>query len=152
MGRASNRLARHDPFGHLYPHTIMMVLASVATSSFAILLLFSLPSCLHLRATPFLVEGLVFVRHQPRHRLALWLLHVHEDVSLHTRTIVFTVVGHPVHLPGLRPVLPPQPATPPRLQPRADRRSLTRVRGESIMLLAFLRVCRRGGHGGVCHA
>jgi hypothetical protein len=41
---------------------------------------------------------------------------------------------------------------PPRLQPRADRRSLTRVRGESIMLLAFLRVCRRGGHGGVCHA
>ena len=35
----------------------MMVLASVATTSFVILLLFSLPSCLHLRATPFSAEG-----------------------------------------------------------------------------------------------
>jgi hypothetical protein len=35
-----------------------MVLASVATTSFDILLLFSLPSCLHLRATPFSVEGI----------------------------------------------------------------------------------------------
>jgi hypothetical protein len=31
----------------------------------------------------------VFVRHRPRHRLAQWLLHVHEDVSHHARTIVF---------------------------------------------------------------
>ncbi|PWZ19669.1 hypothetical protein Zm00014a_029272 [Zea mays] len=36
----------------------MMVLASVATTSFAILLLFSLLSCLHLRATPFSAEGI----------------------------------------------------------------------------------------------
>jgi hypothetical protein len=35
----------------------MMVLASVATTSFAILLLFSLPSSLHLCSTPFSVEG-----------------------------------------------------------------------------------------------
>jgi hypothetical protein len=35
----------------------MMVIASVATTSFTILLLFSLPSCVHLRATPFSVEG-----------------------------------------------------------------------------------------------
>ena len=34
-----------------------MVLASVATTLFIILLLFSLPSCLHLRATPFSAEG-----------------------------------------------------------------------------------------------
>ena len=34
-----------------------MVLASVATTLFAILLLFSLPSCLHLRATSFSTEG-----------------------------------------------------------------------------------------------
>jgi hypothetical protein len=33
------------------------VLASVATTSFGILLLFSLPSCLHLHATPFSTEG-----------------------------------------------------------------------------------------------
>jgi hypothetical protein len=53
MGHASGRLAKHDPFGHLYLRTIMMVLALVATNSFVILLLFSLLSCLHLRATPF---------------------------------------------------------------------------------------------------
>jgi hypothetical protein len=35
----------------------MMVLASVVVTSLAILLLFSLPSCLHLRATPFSEEG-----------------------------------------------------------------------------------------------
>jgi hypothetical protein len=57
MGRVSGRLARHGPFGHLYLRTIMMVLASVATTSFVILLLLSLPSYLHLRATPFSTEG-----------------------------------------------------------------------------------------------
>jgi hypothetical protein len=57
MGRASGRLARHGSFGHLYLHTIMMVLASLVTTSFVILLIFSLPSCLQLRATPFLAEG-----------------------------------------------------------------------------------------------
>jgi hypothetical protein len=91
----------------------------------------------------------VFVRHQPRHRLAQWLLHVHEDVSHHVCTIVFTVVGRPIRFPGLRHVLPPQPAVPAHGR---NRRSSTRVRGESVMLLAFLRVCRRGGHGGACHA
>jgi hypothetical protein len=34
-----------------------MVLASVVTTSFVILLLFSLPSCLHIRATPFSAKG-----------------------------------------------------------------------------------------------
>jgi hypothetical protein len=57
MGRASDRLVRHNLFDHLYFCTIMMVLASVATTSFTILLLFSLPSCLHLRATPLSIEG-----------------------------------------------------------------------------------------------
>jgi hypothetical protein len=58
MGRASGRLARHNTFDHLYIRTIMMVLASVATTLFVILLLFSLPSCLHLRVTPFSAEGI----------------------------------------------------------------------------------------------
>jgi hypothetical protein len=48
-----------------------------------------------------------------RHHPAQWLLHVHEDVSQHARTIVFVVVGRPVRLPGLHPVLPPQPTAPP---------------------------------------
>jgi hypothetical protein len=34
-----------------------MVIVSVAATSFVIMLLFSLPSCLRLRATPFSVEG-----------------------------------------------------------------------------------------------
>jgi hypothetical protein len=57
MGRASGRLARHGTFGHLYLRTITMVLASVATNSFTILLLFSLPSCIHFRAILFSAEG-----------------------------------------------------------------------------------------------
>jgi hypothetical protein len=57
MGRALGRPTRHDSFGHLYLCTIMIILASVAATSFAILLLFSLPSCLSLRATPFSVES-----------------------------------------------------------------------------------------------
>jgi hypothetical protein len=57
MSRASDRLARHNSFSHLYLRTIMVVLASVAISSFAILLLFSFLSCLHLCATSFSAEG-----------------------------------------------------------------------------------------------
>ena len=40
----------------IHPHD-NMDLASVATTSFTILLLLSLPSCLHIRATPFSAEG-----------------------------------------------------------------------------------------------
>jgi hypothetical protein len=53
---------------------------------------------------------------------------------------VFTLFFHPNMLPR------------PRSQSRADQRSSTRVRGESVMLLAFLRACRRGGHGDAFHA
>jgi hypothetical protein len=75
-------------------------------------------SCHHIvrHSTSFLSPSCllpVFVRHQPRHRLAQWLLHVQEDVSHHVRTIFFAVVGHPVHLPALHLVLPPQPIAPP---------------------------------------
>jgi hypothetical protein len=52
---ALDRLARHDPSGL---RTIIMVLVSFATTSFAILFLFSLPSCLHLRNTPLSAEGI----------------------------------------------------------------------------------------------
>jgi hypothetical protein len=118
MGRAPDQPTIHGPFGHLYLHTIMMVFASVVATSFVIMLLFSLP---HASAsTPPIIGGgrgsrcllPVFVQHQPRHRPAQWLLHVHEGVSQHACTIVFTVVGRPVRLLSLRPVLPPHPATP----------------------------------------
>jgi hypothetical protein len=51
MGRVSGWPARHSSFGYLYLRTIMMVLASIAATSFAILLLFSLPSWLHICTT-----------------------------------------------------------------------------------------------------
>jgi hypothetical protein len=54
----------------------------------------------------------VFVRYQPQHRLVQWLLHVHEDVSQHARTIVFAVVECPIRHVVLRPILPLQPAAP----------------------------------------
>jgi hypothetical protein len=57
MGRGSGRPARHGSIGHLYLRTIMMVLASIVATTFTILLLFSLPSCLLLRVTPFSTEG-----------------------------------------------------------------------------------------------
>jgi hypothetical protein len=57
MGRASGRPTKHGSFGHLYLHIIMMVLDSIVATSFAILLLFSLSSCLRLRATLFSAEG-----------------------------------------------------------------------------------------------
>jgi hypothetical protein len=97
----------------------MMVIASVATTSFAILLLSLFPLVSPPPRHPILDRGYrsrrllpILVRHQPRHRLTQWLLHVHEDVSHHARTIIFAVVGRPIRLPYLRPVLPPQPAAP----------------------------------------
>jgi hypothetical protein len=96
----------------------MMVLASVAATSFAILLFLSPLMPLPPRR-PILDRGCgsrrllpVFIQHQPRHRPVQWLLLVHEDILQHARTIVFAVVGHHVRLPGLRPLFPPQPADP----------------------------------------
>jgi hypothetical protein len=54
----------------------------------------------------------VFVRHQPRHQLAQWLLHVHEDISHHACTIVLSS-SNVLRLSSLRHVLPPQPVAPP---------------------------------------
>ena len=51
MGRAQDQSPRHDSFSHLYLRTIMMFIASVASTLFVILLLFSHPSCLRLRVT-----------------------------------------------------------------------------------------------------
>jgi hypothetical protein len=34
------------------------------------------------------------------------------NARLSCRTIIFAIVGRPIHLPCLRPVLPPQPAAP----------------------------------------
>jgi hypothetical protein len=118
MERALGRSARHRPFGHLYLRTIMMVIASVAATSFAILLLLSLPSCIRLYATSFSAEGVGAGASSP------YSSDTNPDIDPcsgyctstrtfhHARTIVFAVIGRPVRLPGLRPILPPQPAAP----------------------------------------
>jgi hypothetical protein len=73
----------------------------------------------------------VFVQHQPQHRPIQWLLHVHEDVSQYARTIVFAVVGLPICLLGLCPVLPPQPTAPAHGRSREPSNALRRGYGTS---------------------
>jgi hypothetical protein len=149
MGRASGRPARHDSFGHLYLRTIMMVFASVVATLFAILLLFSLPS--------FSVEGVGAGASSP------YSSNTSPDTDPHSGYCTSTRTFHSMRAPSFSPssdvpfvfpafallFLPNQ--LPPRSQSRADRRSSTRVRGELVLLLAFLRACRRGGHGDACH-
>jgi hypothetical protein len=155
MGHASSRLARHDPFCHLYLRTIMMVIVLVSTTSFIILLLFSLPSCLHLHVTPFSVEGAGVDASSP------YSFDTSPDTDSHSGYCTSTRTFHILHAPSSDvPFISmplPYSSTPtccpcPWLQSRVDRRSSTRVRGESVILLAFLRACRRGGHGGICYA
>jgi hypothetical protein len=158
MGRASDWSARHDPFGHLYLRTITMVLASVVFTSFAFLLIFSLPSCLCLRATPFSVEGV------GANASSSYSSDTSPDTDPRSGYCTSTRTFHNMHAPSFSPHRTshssswPSPCSSsptccprPRSQPRADWRPSTRVRGESVFLLAFLCVCHRGGHGGACH-
>jgi hypothetical protein len=46
----------------------------------------------------------------------------------------------------------PQPTSPAHGRSREPTNARRRGYGESVLLLAFLRACRRGGHGGACHA
>jgi hypothetical protein len=118
MGRALDQPARHDPFGHLYLHTIMMVLVSVTATSFVILLIFSLPSCLRLRATHSRQrawEQMPSLRIRPTSApIPTRVVAIARPQGCFTActTIVFVVVGRLVRLPSLHPVLPPQPAAP----------------------------------------
>jgi hypothetical protein len=117
MGCVPGRPAKHGPFDHLYLRTIMMALAQLppphSPSCFFSFSPHAFASATHSRQRAWKRCLLfVFVRHQPRHRPVQRLLHLHEDVSQHTRTIVFTILGRPVRFLGLRSVLPPQPAAP----------------------------------------
>jgi hypothetical protein len=115
MGRASGQLVRHDSFGHLYLHTIMMVLASVATILFVILLFLSLlmPLPLH---HPILSRGhrsirllSVFVRHQPDTDSRSGYCTSTRTFHIMRAPSFSPIVGCPVRLSSLRPVLPSQP-------------------------------------------
>jgi hypothetical protein len=97
MGRASGQLARHDLFGHPYLRMIMMLLASVATILFVILFLFSLTSCLHLRATPFSAEGIGAGASSPYSSSTIPDTDSHNGYCTSTRTI------HIMRIPSFSP-------------------------------------------------
>jgi hypothetical protein len=159
MGRASGRLARHDPFGNLYLCTIMMVLASVTTTSFAILLLFSLPSCLHHRATPFSAEGIGACVSSPHSS------DTSPDTDSRSGYCTFTRTFHIKRVP----LFPPWSDVPfvfraftlfflPNLLPpptvaAASRPTLVDAGTGRVGYAPGLSPwCSRGGHGGACHA
>jgi hypothetical protein len=106
-------------------------------------------SCLHLRATPFSAEGVGACASSP------YSSDTSPDTDSRSGYYTSTRTFHIMRTPSfsqssdvpfvfstfalffLSNLLPR-----PRSQPRADRRSSTRVQGESVMLMAFVRVCR----------
>jgi hypothetical protein len=137
----------------------MMVHASVVTTLFVILLLFSLPSCLHLCATPFSTEGVGACASSP------YSSDTSPDTDSRSVYCTSTRTFHIMHAPLFSPssdasfVFPaftlfflPNLLPPPTVAATSRPILVSRVQHESVMLLAFLRACRRGGHGGACHA
>jgi hypothetical protein len=128
MVRASGRPTRHSPFGHLYIRTIMMVLASVAATSFIILLLFSRAS-----TTPFSAEGV------GAGASFLYSSDTSPDIDPRSDYCTSTRTFHSMRAPSFSPssdvpfvfsvftlFSSPTCCPRPRSQPRADRRSSTR--------------------------
>jgi hypothetical protein len=108
-----------------------------------------LPSCIHLRATPFSAEGVGAGASSP------YSSNTSPDTDPCNGYCTFTRMFHSMRAPSFSPssdvpfVFPafamfflPVQLPHPRSQPRADRCSSTWVRGESVLLLAFFRACR----------
>jgi hypothetical protein len=94
-----------------------------------------------------------FVRHQPRHWPAQWLLHVHEDVSQHIHAPSFSLSSNvPFIFPPFALFFLPNILPPPTVATASWPMLVDAGTVESVLLLAFLRACRRGGHGGTCYA
>jgi hypothetical protein len=143
--------ARHDPFGHLYLRTIMIVLASVTATSFAFLHLFSLPSCLRLCATPFSPDGMGAGASSP------YLSDTSPDIDLRSGYCMSTRTFHSMCAPSFSPspdvpfVFPafalffiPNLLPPPTVAAVSRPTLVDKGTSESILLLVFLCVCRRG--------
>jgi hypothetical protein len=116
----------------------------------------SLPSCLHLRATPFSIEGVGACASSPYSSDNSPNTDSCSGYCTSTRT--FHIMRAPAFSPSSDvPFVFPAFALfflpnllPPPTVVAASRPAL--VRRELVTLLAFLRACRRGGHGGTCHA
>ena len=136
----------------------MMILASVATNSFVILLLFSLLSYLHLHATPFSTEGV------GADASSSYSSDTSPDTDPRSGYCTSTRTFHSMHTPSFSPssdvpfVFPtftlfflPNLLPPPTIAAASRPTLVDAGTGKSVLLLAFLRVCRQGGHDGVCH-
>jgi hypothetical protein len=159
MGRAPGRPTSHGPFGHLHFRTLMMVLALVAATLFAILLLFSIPSCLCLCATPFSVEVV------GAGASSSYSSDTSPDTDPCSGYCMSTRMFHSMRAPSFSPssdvpfVFPafalffiPNLLPPPMVVVASQPTLVDVGMGESVLLLAFLHVCHRGGHGGAWHA
>jgi hypothetical protein len=144
------------PFGHLYLHTIMMVLASVGTTLFAIMLLFSLSFHASASAPPHSWQRAWEQAPPPRIRTTTAPTPTCDGYCTSTRTF------HSMRAPSFSPSSDVPFVFPafalfffPNLLPTVavvSRPTLVDAgMGESVLLLAFLCACRRGGHGGACH-
>jgi hypothetical protein len=137
----------------------MMVLVLVAATSFIILLLFSLLSCLCLRATPSLAEGVGAGVSSP------YSSDTSPNTDPHSGYCTSMRMFHNMHAPSFSPssdvpfVFPAfalfflPNLMPPPMVVAASRPTLVDTgTGELVLLLALLHACRRGGHGGAYHA
>jgi hypothetical protein len=158
MGCAPGRPTRHDLFCHLYLLIIMMVLASVAATSFVMLLLFSLPSYLRLRAIPF-STGVGADASSP------YSSDTSPDTDPRSGYCTSTRTFHSMHAPSFSSSLDvpfvfptfalfflPNLLLSPTVVAASRPTLVDAGTGESVLLLTFLCACRRGGYGGACHA
>jgi hypothetical protein len=136
----------------------MMVLVSVATTSFAILLLYSPPSCLHLRATPFLAEGVgvcVFFPYSSDTSPDTDSRNVYctSTRTFHImRILSFSPLSDvPFVFPAFALFFLPNLLPPPTIVATSRPTLIDVGTRRVVQLLAFLHACRRG-HGGTCHA
>jgi hypothetical protein len=127
----------------------MMVLATVAAISFAILLLFSLPSCLRLGATPFSVEDVGAGASSP------YSFDTSPDTNPRSGYCTSMRTFHNMRAPSFSPssdvsfVIPafamfflPNLLSPPTVAAASRPTLVDMGTGESVLLLAFLHACR----------
>jgi hypothetical protein len=119
----------------------------------------SLPSCLHLRATPFLTEGVGAGASSPYSSDTSPDTDPRSGYCTSTRTI------HSMRAPSFSPssdvpfvflafalFFLPNLLPPPTVAAASRPTLVDAGTGESILLLGFLHAYHRGGHGGACHA
>jgi hypothetical protein len=136
----------------------MMILVSVATTLFTILLLFSLPSCLHLRTTLFSAEGV------GAGVSSSYSFDASPDTDSRNGYCMSTRTFHIMRAPSFSPssnvpyVFPafvlfflPNLLSPHTVAAVSRPTLIDAGTGRVGHAPGLFCVCRRGGHGGACH-